>query len=66
MRVAVGLPMKKGRMLMLGIIGEPGNSGRRPCAPVVVPCGMEAMRTTVAVSAGLVVGGTAAHMPGSI
>jgi hypothetical protein len=36
-----------------------------PCATIVVPCGIDAIRATVTGSFGVVVTGTESHIPGS-
>src|SRR5664280_1121062 len=45
--------------------GPPATVNEVPCASMVVPCGIDAMRTSVAPSAGAVVGGTLNQTPGS-
>src|SRR4030088_2063142 len=45
--------------------GPPVTGDEGPCASVVVTCGIYAMRTSVAPSAGAVVGGTLNQTPGS-
>ena len=61
------LPIGNGRMSVSLILGGPfASSNTLPCARMVVPCGIEAMRTTVGGSRGLAVLGTVAQMPGSM
>src|SRR5580704_15745116 len=48
-----------------GIVGGPANWVDVPCARIVVPCGIEAIRATSWPSAGSVVGGTQIQSPGS-
>src|SRR3954471_5498341 len=57
------LPM--GVMSTGGITGGPGFLSNVPWALIVVPCGMEAIRTTVTVSPGADVLGTMIQRPGS-
>lgn len=67
------LPMGNGvvsRVAKLGPPDCPPNAvaalgGEKACALIVVPCGMDAMRTTLGLFSGLVVAGTFSHMPGS-
>ena len=47
------------------ICGPPATVKEVPWASMVVPCGMEAMRTIVAPSSGTVVAGTLSQTPGS-
>ena len=63
-----GLPKKNGRMLLFGMFCGPPEItwGAPPWARMVVPCGIDAMRTTDAGSLGSDVCGTAAQMPGSM
>ncbi len=61
-----GLPPMNGVMSMAAMVGLPATGGSAvPCAVIVVPCGIDAMRATVNGSCGLVVAGTASQMPGS-
>src|ERR1700753_3361294 len=64
-----GLPMANGVMSIAGITFEMVigalMSAVPPWAAIVVPCGMEGIRTTVPGSAGWVVWGTIIHSPGS-
>jgi hypothetical protein len=60
-----GLVIGNGRMLTGLMTGPPLTSRAVPWAFTVVPCGMDAMRATVAGSAGLVVTGTVTQNPGS-
>lgn len=52
-------------MSTAAMAGFPATVNDFPWASIVVPCGIDAMRTTVASSAGSVVTGTAIHSPGS-
>src|SRR5215471_6154659 len=54
-----------GVMSTAGMFGFPAAVDEVPWASTVVPCGIDAMRTTVGPSAGSVVCGTAIQMPGS-
>ena len=58
-------PIGNGRMLTGLMTGPPLTVRAVPWAFTVVPCGMDAMRATVAGSAGLVVTGTVTQHPGS-
>ena len=54
-------------MLLLGMFGgPPSRNCVVPWARMTVPCGIEAMRTTVAGSLGSLVCGTTAQIPGSM
>ena len=55
-----------GSMLTGWNTGPPCTAGEMPCARMVVPWGIDAIRTTVGGSAGLVVCGTVAQIPGSM
>ena len=57
--------MVNGVMSTAGIVGLPEATDDVPCASIVVPCGIDPMRNTVAPSSGNVVAGTAIHSPGS-
>src|SRR5947209_1491655 len=59
-------PIGNGSMLLFGMTGPPAACDAVPCARIVVPCGIDARRTTVGNSAGFVVAGTDAQMPGSM
>ena len=48
------------------MFGPPFAVAAVPWNSTTVPCGMEAIRTTVGTTFGSVVAGTAAHMPGSM
>ena len=59
-------PMPKGIRLLSGRVGPPSSTDATPWARIVVPCGMDAILTTVGCSAGSAVWGTAAQIPGSM
>src|SRR5271166_5346357 len=54
-----------GLMVTAGIVGGPLAVDDVPCARKVLPCGIDAIRTSVCPSAGSVVDPTAIHRPGS-
>jgi hypothetical protein len=66
-------PMGNGVVSRVANVGAPACppsavaalGGEKDCALIVVPWGMDAMRTTLGPFAGLVVAGTFSHMPGS-
>src|SRR5580704_15934859 len=60
-----GLPITVGVMSTTGIVGFPVVVEKVPWASTVVPWGIDAMRATVAPSAGSVVTGTDSQIPGS-
>jgi len=62
------LPITKGVILTGGILGGPWMevAGSRVWALIVVPCGMDAIRTSEVASSGVVVvAGICIHRPGS-
>ncbi len=61
-----GCPMTKGVMSTGANCGGPGKTWAVPCASSEVPCGMFAIRATVAGSPGSDVSGTLTQIPGSI
>ena len=66
MALAAWLPLTvKGVILTTGMFGAPGRSFDVPCAMIVVPCGMDAIRVMVMPSPGVFVGGTTIQRPGS-
>jgi hypothetical protein len=59
----VGLPIWNGTVSITSTIGGPAiGASTAPCATMVVPCGIEAMRTTVGDSKAFVVAGTEAQL----
>jgi hypothetical protein len=58
-------PVTNGVMRTGFMVGGPTKDTEVPWAPMVVPCGIDAMRMSVTPSAGTVVGGTIIHSPGS-
>ena len=61
-----GSPKKNGRMLLSGMVGGPSAAADVPWARMTVPCGIDPIRTTDARTAGSVVLGTVAQIPGSM
>lgn len=71
--LALGLPMLNGVVSMTAKVGPFASppsvvlacGGEGHCALMVVPWGMDAMRTTLGPFSGLLVAGTLSHIPGS-
>jgi len=60
-----GFPIWNGVMSTGLITGGPATDTKFPCASMVVPCGIDAMRTTVFPKFGTLVAGTCIQIPGS-
>src|SRR5208282_6351603 len=61
----VGFPVTNGVISTGFMVGGPATVTAVPCASMVVPCGIEAMRTTDSPSCGTLVAGTCIQIPGS-